>query len=440
VAEPLPPATPVGGPERVTVRAIFADPRVRVIVGIVFVVMLGFGIVAPILPLYGRSFGVGYEAVGLLISAFALARLVADPVAGPLVDRFGERRTASVGVTVVGLSSFATGSAPSFPLAVVFRGLGGFGSAVLFAALYSYMLKIVPPDRIGRTMGIFYGTFNAGIIAGGPIGGLIERFTGLRGPLFVYGGLCVLSGFLCLRYVTNPSALPGARPADDSPGHEPWSVRRTARQVAGLFRMPAFVTLIVANMAAFWTFGGAFNTLVPLFGKDRLGMTPPAIGAVLALAFATEFAMLYPFGGLADRFGRRVVLVPSYAALAFSVALIPVSGSAVWLAVAMAGVGLASGASAVAPTAMLADVSPKEGAGTAVGVFRFAGDLGFFLGPLAVGWAATSFGFGTAFLVAAVPLAAVVALGLWAPETLPGRSGGAPAASRAPGSSRAATP
>src|SRR5947208_5548575 len=122
---------PTVSAEKVTIRSILADRAVRVIMVITFVVMLGFGIIAPILPLYARSFGVGYGAAGLLISAFAFTRLLFDLVAGPIVDRYGERAAVTGGLLVVVVSSVLTGLAPTFVLAVVFRGAGGAGSSVM---------------------------------------------------------------------------------------------------------------------------------------------------------------------------------------------------------------------------------------------------------------------------------------------------------------------
>src|SRR5947207_8330334 len=113
---------------KVSLRLILSDPAVRVVLLMIFVIMLGFGIVAPILPLYARSFGVSYEAASLLISAFAFARLITDPVAGPLVSRYGERRISIAGVLIVGVSAFFTALAPTFGLAVLLRGIGGAGS------------------------------------------------------------------------------------------------------------------------------------------------------------------------------------------------------------------------------------------------------------------------------------------------------------------------
>src|SRR5213083_420822 len=115
---------PAASPEKVGIREILADRAIRLVIVVVLVVILGFGIVFPILPLYAQSFGVGLDAAGLLLSAFGLTRLIMDPFSGPVVDRLGERQSAALGVGVVGVSAVLTGVAPTFALAVIFRGAG----------------------------------------------------------------------------------------------------------------------------------------------------------------------------------------------------------------------------------------------------------------------------------------------------------------------------
>ncbi|HJP65002.1 MAG TPA: MFS transporter [Actinomycetota bacterium] len=405
---PAPGAEPT--PSKVGVRVILSDPAVRIVILIIFVVMLGYGIVAPILPLYARSFGVGYSAAGLLISAFAFARLVTDPFSGPVVDRFGERRCAAAGVAIVGISSILTGLAPTFVLAVVARGAGGGGSALLFTALTSYLLKIVPKDRMARTLSLFYGAFNVGVIAGSPVGGLIANRLGLAAPLFVYAGLLFASGLLYMRLVRDPVSE-GSN--DDETADEPEQHRFGA-----LFRRPGFVTTLFLNFAYLWMIAAVYDTLVPLFGHDHLGMSTLGIGAVFAVALATELLVLYPAGAAADRRGRRFVMIPSMAGLALIVAALGFSPNALSFGVLMAVLGIGSGYAGVPPGAMLSDVVPTGRSGTAVGVFRFAGDLGLVLGPLVAGGAVTAFGFVPAFWVVAIPIAIGLVLAIRTPETL----------------------
>jgi len=367
-----------------------------------FVIMLGFGILAPVLPSYARTFGVGYDAIGLLISAFSLARLVADPFVGRYIDRYGERRMVVLGAVGVGLSSVASALAPTFALLVAFRGVGGVGSALFFAALLSFLLRTIPAERTGRVMSVFYAAFNLGFIAGGPLGGVIAHTFGLASPLYVYGAACFVAAALFSRTIYDPE-----RHRDE--------VRR-----GGLRRLPwgrPFVTVLVVNLAYLWMIGAVFQTLIPLFGPDEVGLTLGGVGVGLAIATATELVSLYPAGTATDHRGRRAVLIPSLAGLGAIVAVLGFASTPVVFMVAMAALGVASGFAGVPPAPMLSDVTPEELKGSGVAVFRFAGDLGFVLGPLVAGAAANEVGFTGAFAVSAVPALVALALVLSIAET-----------------------
>ena len=373
-----------------------------------FVVMLGFGILAPVLPNYARSFGVGYDAVGLLISAFSFTRLVADPFVGRFIDRYGERAMTVLGSVWVGVSSVAAALAPTFPLLVIFRAAGGVGSALFFAALLSFLLRTIPPERSGRVMSMYYASFNLGFIAGGPLGGVLAKTFGLTSPLYIYAAACFIAAVLFWRTLHNPER------------HE-HEVRK-----GGVRRLPwnrSFVTVLFVNLVYLWMIGAIFQTLVPLFGREdpELDLTLSGIGLGLAIATLTELLTLYPAGHATDHRGRRAVLIPSLAGLAAITAAFGLASSPVMFMVAMGLLGIASGYSGVPPAPMLSDVTPEELKGSAVAVFRFAGDLGFVIGPLVAGWAANAYGFTTAFVINAIP--AVLALGLVVSirETLPAR-------------------
>ena len=147
-------------------------------------------------------------------------------------------------------------------------------------------------------------------------------------------------------------------------------------------------------------------------------MSTVGIGGVLAVATAVEFLLLYPAGSIADRFGRRALLLPSLSWFAVMLVITGWSGSVFAFGLMGALLGVGSGSVAVAPAAMLSDVAPERRSGVAVGVFRFFGDLGFVFGPLVAGASAGAFGFKSAFALMAVPIAVALALVLWSPETL----------------------
>src|SRR5213593_1972699 len=103
----------VSDPGELGYRDILRIPEFRAAVVGTFVIMMGFGIVSPILPLYARSFGVSLDAVGVLIAAFSVTRLATDPFAGVIIDRLVERGAAVVGAMVVGATTALAAVAPT---------------------------------------------------------------------------------------------------------------------------------------------------------------------------------------------------------------------------------------------------------------------------------------------------------------------------------------
>lgn len=385
-------------------REILQMPEVRAAMAGTFVIMLGFGIVSPVLPNYAKTFGVGYDAVGLLIAGFSFARLIADPFVGKYVDRYGERVTSTIGAVIVGVSSIAAGLAPTFTLLLIFRSIGGMGSALFFAALLSYLLRTIPPERTGRVMSVYFGAFNVGFIAGGPLGGVMANVFGLASPLHIYGGFCFLAAWLFWRAIRDP---------------ERTHVEETR---GGWRRLPwsrPFVAVLATNASYLWFVGAVYSTLIPLYGKDAVKLGLGGIGLALAIATGTELVALFPAGKATDRRGRRVVLIPSLAAMAVVVIALGFSTDTVIFMSLMAVLGVTTGYAGVPPAPMLGDVTPQDMKGSAVAVFRFFGDLGFVLGPLVAGWSADMFGFRAAFAISAVPALIAMGLVISIKETMP---------------------
>jgi MFS family permease len=407
--------------EKVTLRSILTDPLVGPMIGIVFVLLVGLGLVFPILPLFARSYGVGKDGAGLFLAAFGFARLFGDLIGGSIVDRKGEKWSAIVGMGGLALCSSATAAAPNFVTAVVFWFLAGVGSAISFASLFSYILKAARSDRVARTLSFFYGAFNVGIIVGGAAGGFIAGEFGLHTPLYAYSGVLVIGIIGYLRFVPH---LPSSRSGEKPPlGVErEAAVSETPRPsgplVRDLLRVPGFVTALFLNLTYIWVVVSVFDTLLPLFANEELGMSTSAIGAMFAAGIGAEFLVLFPAGSLADKFGRKKVMVPSLIGLAAITAVMGTASSALMLTLCLVVLALFSGFAGVPPAAILSDIVPVEQSGRGVGAFRFCGDIGFFLGPLIAGIASDSFGFEGAFLITAIVPAIGVIFCLRTAETL----------------------
>lgn len=408
--------------QKVTWRSVLTDPHVGPITAIVFLLLMGFGLIVPVLPLFVRSFGVGYDGTGVFIAGYGLARLVGDLVGGGIVDRKGEGWTAIVGMGILAFSSTATALSPSYVIAVAFWSVAGFGSATVFAALFSFILKAAPPERMARTLSVFYGAFNIGIIVGGALGGFVAGIFGLAAPLVAYSCVLCVAILAYLRFVpdaprTSRSAEPTVVAAAAQPAtfEAPGPSRRVVRD---LLRVPGFKTALFLSFTYLWVIGTIFNTLLSLFAKDELGMSTAAIGATFAVVAAVEFLVLFPAGSIADSRGRKPVMVPSLAGLVVTMAILGWSTSPAMLVTILAAMSVASGFAGVPPAAMLSDLVPSEHSGRATGAFRFCGDLAFFFGPLIAGAAAKAFGFETTFLITAAVPAMALLLMLRTAETL----------------------
>jgi MFS family permease len=392
-------------------------PReVGILAVVAFVVALGFGIVAPAIPLFARSFGVGTTAVGLAVSAFAFFRFVSAFGGGSLVERFGERTVLSTGLVVVavttGLAGLA-GLASSFPLFLVLRAAGGVGSAMFTVAALSLLLRVAPPSHRGRAAATWQGGFILGGIAGPAAGGLLAELSP-RLPFFLYAGFLLLAGSVAM-VLLRPAATTqrSSAPAGTGPDLAPDPVGlRTA------LRSRVYLAALVANLGVGWFLFGVRNSLVPLYVTEELGRTVAWAGAGLLAGSAAQAFGLLRSGRLADTWGRRPALVLG-ASLATASTAALVLPPALWVfLLSMATFGLGASFLASVPAALVADVSPARG-GRVVAVFQMSADLGAIIGPLAAGWLTDVASYQAAFAVTTAVLAAGLGAALALPR--PGR-------------------
>jgi DHA1 family multidrug resistance protein-like MFS transporter len=377
-------------------RALLVSRAVASAAAVAIVVALGFGLLVPVLPLYARSFGVPATQVGLVVSAFALWRLLCDLPAGRLVGRLGAARATALGAAIVACSSAAAGLAPSFPLLVLFRGLGGAGSALFSTGLLSYLLVAVPRTALGRAMGVFQGAFLLGSALGPSAGGLLAGLLGLRGPFFVYAGFCIAASAVALRVLPDT-----VRP--DAAG----SGRHAARAVRALWRPSrVLVGALGGSFALWWLLSGFRFALVPLYAEERLGLDSAAIGLGLTVSAAATLLLLWPAGLAADRLGRRAVGVPAFVGLAPATAALLLAEGLTGYLLANALYGAVYGAASVVPGALLGDATPRGRAGELSGVSQLASDLGSVLGPVAVGALLDAAGYPAAIALAVAPAVA----------------------------------
>lgn len=395
--------------------------------GVAFAVAVGFGFVAPAIPVFARQFGVGRAAAGGVVSVFAGMRLVSALGAGRLVDRVGERVVLAVGIGVVAGSSALAGLATSYPQLLVLRGVGGVGSAMFSVSAATLLLRSVSSEQRGRASGLFQAGFLLGGITGPALGGVVTGIS-IRLPFFLYAGTLAVAGAIGLLL------LPRHVGAADEQEERPTLPLREA------LRSGAYRAALAAQLADSWAVLGVRSALMPLFVVEGLHEPPVWTGVGFVVVAAVNAIVLLPAGRIADGAGRRPVLVTGCLAGALSMAVLTLPLGLPGYLTAMALLGLGSGLLDVAPAAVVGDVLQGRG-GTVVAAYQMSGDVGSVSGPLIAGRLADTAGFSAAFGVTSVVMAVAAGLAVVAPETRRPAAGttGAPMAEAATASPPAAT-
>jgi MFS family permease len=388
-----------------------ALPReIWVLVSAAFVIAMGYGLVAPVLPQFARSFDVGVTAASVVVSVFAFFRLVFAPVGGRLIGRIGERPVYLIGLLVVAGSTAATAFAQSYAQLLVFRGLGGIGSTMFTVSAMGLIVRLAPPTARGRASSAYGTAFLLGNIGGPLVGGLLAE-AGLRVPFLVYAA-SLLAATAVVAVFLRPAAL---RPP-------PGSAQLPAMRLQEALAHPAYRAALISAFANGWSNFGVRVAILPLFAVASLGAGPWAAGATLA-AFAIGNALaLTPSGRASDARGRKPLLVTGLLVNGVLTAALGLTGDLVTLLVVSALAGVGVGMLNPAQQATVADVVGSERtAGPVLAVFQMCSDAGQILGPVLAGLLVDHTGYGAAFALSGA--ISVVAALLWtrAPETLTAR-------------------
>lgn len=395
------PAPPPARPSSIPI------PReIIVLVIAAFVIAIGFGIIAPVLPAYARSFDVGVTAASAIVSAFAFMRLVFAPVGGRLITRFGERRMYVAGLLIVALSTGAAAFAQSYTQLLVMRGLGGIGSTLFTVSAMALLVRLTPPGARGRASSLYGSAFLFGGIGGPALGSLLVGW-GYRVPFLVYAVALQIAAAVVAVFL----ARADLRPARSGPEDPPLLVRDA-------WRDSAFRAVVVGAFANGWANFGARMSLVPLFVGSVAHLSDAVTGIVMTVFAAANAVSLLVAGRLVDSWGRRPLLLSGLAVCAAGTAVMAAVPSLWWLCAMSVVAGLGAGMLAPAQQVVVADVvGSNRSGGSTLASFQMAQDLGAILGPIVTGFVAGWLGFGWAFALTGAVLAVGVIAWLGGRET-----------------------
>ena len=384
----------------------FAEfPReVGVLVFASFFVAVGFGVIAPTLPLFARSFGVNNAQVGSIISAFAFARFASGLISGKLVDRFGERLVYTTGIGFVAISSFAAAMAQSYEQLLFYRAAGGLGSSMFSVAAGSILLRATDDTHRARAQSLYNASFLVGMMAGPVIGGFLTAIS-LRAPLLVYATLLVVSS-IAGGFLLRNSVL-AARPTEKIT-NEKGSMREA------LSSKPYLIALTISFCSASVLFGMS-RSILPLFMVEDMKSTAGYLGLGFTISSVIQGLLLLKAGGLSDTKGRKYSALLGTGLLGISV-LVLVATVEPWMFLLSMVIG-AFGSIFLSSTAAIVGDVMKDKGGQVIAIFQMSGDAGAMVAPVALGFIADHYGFRPAFAASAGLMFIAFAVATKLPET-----------------------
>lgn len=379
------------------------------------VIALGFGLIAPALPAFARSFHVDITAASAVVSAFAVMRLLFAPTTGRLVTALGERRIYLTGLLIVALSTLACAFAQGYWQLLLYRAAGGVGSTMFTVSAMALLIRMSPGNIRGRVSGFFSAGFLIGNISGPLLGSALVGF-GLRMPFVVYAIALVVA-----------AAVVATQLRDIGPAPEPTTGSSGVVGFRKALRDSTYRAILSSNFAQGWSSTGVRVAVVPLFITDGLHAGAGMAGVALAVFAVGNVVAIAIAGRLSDTFGRRPIMVPGLAIATVATGVLGFAGNLVVALVLCLLAGAGSGLFAPTHQAALADVlGNRRQGGSALAAYGMSSDLGAVSGPVVVGFLADRTGFGPAFVLTGVVSAIALVLWLLARETAPARTGTSP--------------
>ncbi|HEY9717054.1 MAG TPA: MFS transporter [Trichormus sp.] len=367
----------------------------------VFIDLIGFGIIIPLLPLYAKQFGASGLTVGLLLTSYSLMQFFFAPMWGRLSDRIGRRpvllislATSAIGYTIWGFSN-------SLEMLFLSRIVAGFGNANL-AVAQAYISDVTPEEYRAQGMGMIGAAFGLGFVLGPAIAGIASHF-GVQPNTLGF----IAAFFSIADLIFTAFALPEPPNRKDN-AHNPFSLgigyymRTVTNRKFALSLFIIFVsTFAFANME---------TTLVLLTNKFyNFSMVQNSY-----LFTGLGLVMVVIQGGLIRQLGKKYPDAPlisiGTALVAIGLLLVPATHSIVVLCIGLVILATGSGINNPSNSSLLSKLCPKDETGGVMGIGQSMSTLGRILGPVAGGYLFDTMGAGSPYWLGAGCMAVACAL------------------------------
>jgi len=373
-----------------------------------FSVALGFGILAPVIPLFARSFGVSVFAASTVISIFGLTRIISAPVSGILIEKVDERFVLSAGLILVAVTTGLAGTANDFFHLLLLRGIGGFGSAMFTVSATSLVVRMAPRHLRARASSVSNGGFLVGTLFGPALGAAVLGIS-IRAPFFLYSITVSMAAVISILFLSSKRTTREDQPDSTS------NVKSHLRLIDG-FRHAGYRAAFTVSLLIGFAFLGIRQTAVPIYVTEELKESASLVAYGFFTASASQIFILLPAAKYADTKGRRGAMVIGSSLALISSIFLMAWQSTLGFFLSMIFSGLAGAFLGSAPAAIVGDVVEGRRRGPLLAAFQMAADIGVIVGPLIAGLTIDGYGFTETFGIAVVATLITLIITLMIPK------------------------
>jgi len=370
---------------------------------IVFVDLVGFGLVIPLLPFYAERFGASPVAMTALFATYSLMSMVTAPLWGRLSDRVGRRPVLMVSMAAAALAYGWLGLATRLWMVFAARAFAG-ACAGNIAAAQAYIADITTPENRARGMGMIGAAFGLGFIIGPVIGGVVAGSNIATADLETPG--LIAAGMSLTAFLGVVLLLPESRQA----GRELAARSRIAALRAAL-AIPMLARLLAVFFLVILAFSG-METTFAWWAIAQFGWGPRPTGFVFFYVGLLSALMQGGLiGPLTRRLGEERLMLGGLALIAVGLLVMPFARALPLLIVALSALAFGMGAMQPSINSLISRRAGSERQGEVMGVAQSVGSLARVVGPLVAGWLFTEFGRSSPFLWGAALVVAALLFG-----------------------------
>lgn len=376
----------------------------------IFIDLLGFGIVIPLVPYYARQFATSGAVIGAVVAVYSLMQFIFSPIWGRVSDRIGRRPILLISLagSVAGYVVFAY--AYNLTWLIIARVMDGISGANIGTA-QAYIADVTTPENRAKGMGLIGAAFGLGFILGPPLGGILASWGESRGYAQNFFPGVVAAALSLIAFLLAWFFLGESRPKDLAPSRgrlpqfdpEIWRFIRTH---------PLLPYLLSAVFLIIFAFAG-METSVTLHGRERFGLTARQLGyffGLMGVVVATIQGGL--IGRLTRRFGERALIIFGAIVLFSGLALVPSVYRIGLLYPVAVLIAMGQGLCHPSLTSLVSRSAPAREQGSILGFSSSMGSLARMTGPFLTGVMYDAYASRGAFYTAAASVLAAFLIAL----------------------------